>query len=255
MTYGMEISASGAQAALFRQDSLAANLANINTVGFKPVLASALHRDAARQEDGLWNLPSDELLERLGGGVLSGRTAINFAQAPLIDTSNPLDLGIQGDGFFVVGDPSHPSLTRDGRFTLDPSNTLVLSTSGLPVLDTAGRTITIDPTLGQVTIDSGGTIIQDGQTVATVRVADVPDRSRLAKVGHGLFADEAGAPLTLIDAAGFVRQGMVESSGVDEIGAMMGITNASRDAQSNIGMLDMQNRMLDRLINQYARIS
>ena len=39
------------------------------------------------------------------------------------------------------------------------------------------------------------------------------------------------------------------------VGAMMGITNASRDAQSNIGMLDMQNRMLDRLINQYARIS
>ncbi|RMH27700.1 MAG: flagellar hook-basal body protein [Planctomycetota bacterium] len=255
MTYGMQISASGAQAALFRQDALAANLANINTAGFKPILAEAMHRDYARAEDNLWNLPSDVLLEQLGGGVFSAPTVINFKQAPLETTDQPLDLGIQGDGFFTVGNPDNPALTRDGRLTLDASGRLVMATSGLPILDVAGREIHIDPALGELIIDSDGQITQNGAPIARIRLADVPDRSVLIKLGEGLFAHETGAKLPLIDAPGAIRQGTLETSGVDEISAMLGITAASKAAQSNISMLDMQNRMLDRLVNQFARLS
>jgi len=255
MNYGMQISASGAQAAMFRQDSIANNLANLNTVGFKPVMASAMHRQHVRAEDNLWNLPSDTLLEQLGGGVLSGRTAIDFKQGPLQISANDLDLGIQGEGFFTVGDGANPALTRDGRFTLDDTGRLIGTTSALPVLDTDANPIFIDRTLGDVSISSDGQITQNGIPGQTIRISDVADRASLVKAGNGLFAHESGRPLDLLEANGLIRQNMTEGSAVDEIGTMMGITSASRAAQSNISMIDMQNRMLESLVNRFARIS
>lgn len=255
MSYGMEISATGALAAIHRQDALTANLANLNTVGFKPILTGTMHRQAVRQEDGLMNWPSDALLERLGGGVLAAPTRIDFSQGGLDETGNELDVAIQGEGFFVVGDPSSPSLTRDGRFTMDSGGSLVMASTGLPVLDGANRPIVLDPAGGPVTINTDGLIAQGGVPVATIRVADVPDRDVLKKIGQGLFAHESGHPLVLIGADGMVRHRTVELSAVNEIDALMDITSASKSAQSNIGMIDMQNRLLDRLVNTFARIS
>lgn len=253
MSYGMEISATGAWAAIHRQDALTGNLANINTVGFKPVLTGAMHRDPARREDGLMNWPSDALLERLGGGVLAAPTMINFKQGPLLTTESPLDLAIQGEGFFVVGDPDSPSLTRDGRLAMRDDGTLVMASNGLPVLDVANRPVRVEPGAGSVTVDADGLITQAGAPIGRLRIADVPDRDALVKTGQGLFADRNGGPLTLIEAGGMVRQGHVESSAVDEIDALMQIQSASRAAQSNFGMLDMQNRMMDRLVNTFGR--
>lgn len=255
MSYGIEISATGALAAIHRQDALTANLANLNTVGFKPVLAGAMHRQHVRAEDGLVSWPSDALLERLGGGVLAAPTTIDFTQGGLDETGRAFDLAIQGEGFFVVGDPESPALTRDGRFTLGEGGVLTMASTGLPVLDAANRPIVIDPTAGPITVNTDGLVAQNGVPVATVRVADVPDRDALIKVGQGLFAHGSGGPLTLIAASGMVRQGALEMSGVNEIDALMQITSASKSAQSNIGMIDMQNRMLDRLVNTFGRIS
>jgi flagellar basal-body rod protein FlgF len=253
MSYGIKISASGALAAMHRQDALTANLANLNTVGFKPVLAGAMHRDPVRQEDGLANWDSDALLERLGGGVLAAPTMIDFGQGPLEITDQALDIAIQGEGFFVVGDPADPSLTRDGRMTMRSDGTLVLAGSGLAVLGTDGRAVRVDPAAGPAHIATDGVVSQDGGVVGRIRVADVADRDVLVKVGAGLFAGQDGQRLALVDGTGMVRQGAVEGSGVDEIDALMQIQNASRAAQSNIGMIDMQNRMLDRLVNTFGR--
>ncbi|MEM9372375.1 MAG: flagellar hook basal-body protein, partial [Planctomycetota bacterium] len=218
MNYGMQISAAGAQAAMFRQDSIANNLANLNTVGFKPTMASAMHRQHVRAEDNLWNLPSDELLEQLGGGVLSGRVSINFQQGPLQASGNDLDVAIQGEGFFTIGDGANPSLTRDGRFTLDPEGRLIGTTSALPVLDADGDQIFIDRQAGPVSIASDGLISQNDVQVATLGLFDVSDRSALIKAGNGLFAHASGQPLNLTESTGLVRQNMVEGSAVDEIG-------------------------------------
>jgi flagellar basal body rod protein FlgG len=253
MSYGIKISASGALAAMHRQDALSANLANLNTVGFKPVLAGAMHRDPVRQEDGLPNWDSDALLERLGGGVLSAPTMIDFGQGPLELTEEEMDIAIEGEGFFVVGDPANPSLTRDGRMTMRTDGTLVLVSSGLPVLGTNGRPVRVDPAAGPMQIASDGVVSQNGVAVGRIRVADVRDRDVLVKLGAGLFAGENGQRLSLVDGTGMIRQGAVEGSGVDEISALMQIQSASRAAQSNIGMIDMQNKMMDRLVNTFGR--
>ena len=212
MNYGLQISASGALASIHQQDALTNNLANINTTGFKPILTGTMFRDAVRQEDGLGHMNSSSLMERLGGGVLAAQTRIDFAQGTLEATDNDTDLAIQGDGFFVVGDPSNPTLTRDGRFTINNQGTLVMVTNGSPLLSTGNKPIEVDPSLGDLSISSDGTVSQAGETIATIQIANVPDLSNLTKLGSGLFGSKFGNNLDLIDATGIIRQGMLEAA-------------------------------------------
>jgi len=255
MDYGLQISASGALAGIYQQDALTNNLANANTIGFKPILTGTMQRLAARAEDNLPFLPSDTLLEKLGGGVFSAPARINFAQGPLETSDNPFDLAIQGEGFFVVGDPSNPSLTRDGRFTVNTNGELVMTTSGTPVLSTQGQPIKIDLAQGPIQIQNDGTITQRGAPINQIQISDVPNRDILAKIGSGMFASQSGSPLTLIAATGSLNQYMLEGSGVSEIDALMQIQSASKSAQGNIGMIDLKNRLMERAINTFGRLS
>ena len=255
MNYGLQISASGALASIHQQDALTNNLANINTTGFKPILTGTMHRLAARQEDGLFNYNSNSLLERLGGGVLAAQTRINFAQGSLEASDNDTDLAIQGEGFFVVGDPSNPSLTRDGRFTTNSQGQLVMVTTGKPLLSSSNKPIEIDSTKGPISVSGDGTIMQAGERIAQIQIQDVPDRSILKKLGSGLFGSKYDAPLNLIEATGLIKQGMLENSGSNEIDALMKIQSASRAAKGNIGMIDMQNQLMQRAINTFGRLS
>ena len=255
MDYGLQISASGALASIHAQDTLTNNLANINTTGFKPLLTGTMLRQAARIEDNLPQLSSNSLLERLGSGVLSAPEMINFAQGALESSSSEFDVAIQGEGFFVVGDPGNPALTRDGRFALNSDNQLVMATTGTPVLSDRQNPISINPQLGPIEIGTDGVIRQNGDAVAKLGLSDVPDRSILAPIGGGKFAGKNGASLSLIEAPGLVRQYRLEASASNEIDALMKIQSASRSAQGNIGMIDMQNRLITNAINTFGRLS
>ena len=254
MDYGLQISASGALASIHAQDTLTNNLANINTTGFKPLLTGTMFRQAARIEDNLPALSSNSLLERLGSGVLSAPEVINFAQGALETTQSEFDVAIDGEGFFLVGDSSNPALTRDGRFTLNGDNQLVMLTTGTPVLSSKQDPIYIDPTQGPVLIGSDGRISQNGGTIAQLGLGGVANRGILAPMGGGKFGSKTGSPLTLTDATGLVRQYALEASAANEIESLMKIQSASRRAQSNIGMIDLQNRLISRAINTYGRL-
>jgi len=255
MNYGLQISASGALASIHQQDALTNNLANVNTAGFKPILTGTMQRLAARQEDGLPQYASNELLEKLGGGVFAARTRINFAQGTLESSDNDFDMAVQGEGFFVVGDGANPSLTRDGRFTVNRDGQLVMSTNGAPVLSVKDKPITIDMTQGEIAVSRDGVISQGGLEVDQIKISDVPDRSILTKLGSGLFGSQTGSALSLIEGQGSILQGMLEGSGVSAIDALMQIQSASKSAQGNIGMIDMQNRLMERAINTFGRIA
>jgi flagellar basal-body rod protein FlgF len=256
MNYGIQISASGALAGIHQQDALTNNLANVNTIGFKPILTGTMQRLAARAEDNLGSLNSDAMLEKLGGGVFAAPTRINFAQGTLESSEgNAFDMAIEGNGFFVVGDSSTPSLTRDGRFTLSIDNELVMASSGTPVLSVSNSPIHIDPEQGPIIVGADGVITQGGAPIDQIQIADVNDRSTLMKIGEGLFGSQTGSPLNLTEATGMLRQFMLEGSGVSEISALMKIQSASKSAQGNIGMIDLQNRLMDRAINTFGRIA
>lgn len=259
MNYGLQISASGALTALYRQDVLANNLANLNTPGFKPDIPCVRARPAVREEDGLPFLPSNDLLERLGGGVQLASPATQFAQGPLESTSNPLDIAIQGDGFFVVrsqttGSADRLRLTRDGRFTLDGRGRLVMSSTGMPVLDTQNRPIEITGS-GKITVGSDGQIRQNGVEVAKLNLVDLPDRSHLRKTGDNLFVASAETMGSLGPATGTMVQGSREQSAVDEIRAMIDMQDAARAASANLNLISYQDRMTERAIAQLGRLA
>jgi flagellar basal-body rod protein FlgF len=258
MSYGMQISASGALTAMYRMDVLANNLANVGTVGFKSDSPVLRQRDAARIEDGL-HLPSNAMLERLGAGVMPVANRTSFEQGTLTTTDNPLDLAIDGEGFFVLlderaEDTERLRLTRDGRFTRNGDGTLVGAASGQPVLDIANRQIVIENP-SPILVGPDGSIRQNGVMVAQLQVASVPDRNRLGKVGNGMFRAPADALSGLRPAPGIVKQGVVEGSSVDPIAAMMGVTNAGRDFEANVGMIAAQDRLTERAINGLGRVS
>lgn len=259
VNYGMYISASGATTAMYRMDVLANNLANMNTAGFKPDLAVVRQRDAARVEDGLGHLPSNELLERLGAGVHLAPNRIDFAPGSLRASGNPLDLAIEGNGFFLARDDADPSgdrvrLTRDGRLTLNARGRLVMTASGMPVLGEGNTPIELRPGVTPE-VRSDGTILQNGQTVARLALVDVRDRAALEKVGHGLFRAPASALASRGRADGLIKAYAVEESGTNEIRTIMDLTSVGREIESNIGMIQQQNRLSERAINVLGQVT
>lgn len=252
----MYISASGALNAMFRQDIATNNLANSTTIGFKPVMAGVLQRDPARVEDRL-DLPSDRLIERLGGGVLAHATRVRLGQGTIEMTANDLDLAIEGEGFFMVQsltsqDGDRLRLTRDGRFTLDSEGRLV-NQAGLPVLDDRQLPIELDPTRS-VTVLETGVVTQSGEPVARLQFVVPDDPAELQPEGESLFRLSADAQRRTRDAGGRVVQGAVEHSGVDELRALMDMQDASRAAQTNLDMVSRYDRLLEQAITRFARV-
>ena len=255
MIYGMYLSASASLTQMARQDVASNNLANVDTVGFKPDRFHIRQRDAARQEDGLYNLDSNAMLERLGAGVMPLPTTVDTTSAPLRDTGNALDVGIEGRGFLAVryGEgPDAVRLTRDGRMTINAAGTLVRATDGSSVLASNGGAIRLDPAL-PVVIDADGTIRQDGNAVARLMIADAPDAA-LIKRGTNLLSVRGGSA-SMIPASGRIQQGYVETSGVDPIKAMMAVNDAANSAQSNLRMIGLFYDIMDRAINRLGRVA
>jgi flagellar basal-body rod protein FlgF len=204
-------------------DITANNIANIDTAGFK-VESLMVKEDPETPALAPASKPISYVLDQ---GV-----ARNFGQGALEQTGNPMDLAIEGAGFFSVQTADGPRYTRDGRFTLDASGKLT-DTAGNAVLDSGGSPITIDPINGAPSIAKDGTISQttpQGQTIQAGKVGVVrfSDLTALSKEGGGLYQAAAGqTPDNATDAQ--IHQGMVEKSnvqGVAEITQLIAITRA-----------------------------
>lgn len=269
MNYGLYLSASGALAGMHRQDVMANNLANINTVGFKPSDVTLAERLPERLAPGPLSMfaesltfPSDTqlMLERLGGGLFVAPSRVDLRQGPLQRTGNDLDLAIEGRGFFVVdaGNGQTPALrfTRDGRFTLNAAGELVMTATGHRVLDADDQPIALDRSQ-PAAIDGKGAITQDGEVVATIQIADARNSASLVKDGDNLLRLKDARDMTRlrIPATGAVQQRHVETSAVDPVIALNALINASKAVQANITMLQYHDNILGQVINTYGRVA
>lgn len=255
MNYGLYLSAAGTLTSLHRQDVLANNLANLNTVGFKPDLVTNRARLPERMESPGSFAEPQLLLEQLGGGTLADRARIDFRQGAMSLTHNNLDLAIEGDGFFVTSNgkgngASNLRLTRDGRLTLNASNELVMTASGMRVLDVNDQPIRLDPA-AQVRIDADGTIRQNDDEVAQIQITQPADASSITKAGDNLLRFSGKRQ----PAPGSVRQGALESSAVDPILTLNDMINASKSVQANATMMQYQDHILGQAINTFGRVA
>lgn len=174
---------------------LANNIANASTEGYK----------GDREFYGLY------LSSESDGGTqpIIEKPWTDFSQGMLRTTGNPLDVAIQGKGFFAVNGPSGPLYTRNGSFTVSPAG-LLTAGDGYPVRGVDGGTITLVEGR-RVDITSDGTVMQDGQPAGQIAVVDFPNPESLSKQGANYFTADPKAQS--VPAAGAqVHQGKLESS-------------------------------------------
>ncbi|MFT3684818.1 MAG: flagellar hook-basal body protein [Phycisphaerales bacterium] len=255
MNYGLYLSASGLFTSLHRMDTAANNLANVQTAGFKPDLAMTMARDSVRKEDGVWNLPSNEMLERLGGGAFTAPTAVDFSQGALEESTSDLNIALEGEGFFRVRDrDGQVKLTRDGRMAVDRQGVLVQAGTGLPMLDEAGGTIRISPTAtGPLAIGAEGTVRQDQEVAGKLSIVNPADPRSLKKLGNSLYSLAQGAS-TSTPKDTRVVQHAIEASGVDPISAMLEITEADRNVNFNAKMIQTYDDIMARAVSTFGRL-
>ena len=255
MTYGLWLSAAGMQANQYRQNVLANNLANADTVGFKKDLAVLSERTVESRTAAEAARFGHGLLDDLSGGTFVAPTYHSFAAGPLTPTGNPLDVSIKGDGFFAVRVGAESRYTRDGRFTVNPDNELVMVAGDgrAKVLDEAGGPIVLLPaSAGQPTIAADGTVRQGGTVVAKLGLVEFSDRDELRKVGGNLFQAPGGRPRPAV--ASSVMSGTVEQSNADPVAGLASLIEVSRAYELNARMISLQDQTIGQAVSQVGRI-
>jgi flagellar basal body rod protein FlgG len=251
--YGLYLSAAGVIANSYRMDVLSNNLANSETIGFKRDLAEFQARPTESQERGggadNW---SDPTLEGLGGGLLLHPTMVDDSQGQIEETNNPLDLAVNGSGFFSVESNGQQYLTRDGRMEIGQTGQLIRAATGQPVLDPTGNPIQLSNSPNTL-INNEGVITQDGKAVGRIGLFDVSDPSRLAKKGGGLLDySQAG---TLNPGTGTIRSEFVERSNVDPTTELTDLMQTQQQLEDSANMIRYQDQTMQELVDQVGKIS
>jgi len=230
------------------------NLANVNTTGFKRSRAAfedliyQNERQPGAQSSQATQVPSGTMV---GTGVRVVGTEKLFTQGEPVQTNNPLDMAVQGRGFFQVTMPDGTvAYTRDGSFHLN-SDGQIVTNSGYP-LEPA---LTVPANAQSVTIGTDGTVsvVLPGQAapaqIGTVQTADFINPAGLEARGENLFVETAssGAPQTGtpgLNGLGTVTQGSLESSNVNVVEELVNMIETQRAYEMNSKAISATDQML-----------
>ena len=234
-----------------RIDTLANNLANVATAGFRQVLNTVSERLPASgrpaQDSGLAGNP----LSRRTGKTLSMSHAIDLRPGPLQSTGRGTDVALSGRGFFVVQDDEGNELfTRDGSFRLDETGQLV-TPGGLAIQGTGGP---INAAGGKITVDTDGTITVGGTNRGRLRLVTFDQAQNLEHRGDGLLrASESLSPTDIEPGATTVMQGYLEGSNVDPVRTLVDMIAAQRAFEVESKVLQANDEMLGKSVNTLGR--
>lgn len=257
MIRSLHTAATGLRAQQFFVDVTSNNLANVNTTGFKrrrPDFEDLFYEHL--QSPGT---PATEATEHptgisVGSGVKTGATQKIFLQGSARKTENPLDLMIQGDGFFQVLQPDGTvAYTRDGSFKLDGEGNIVTS-NGLflePQIQVPENATSID-------IRSDGTVSvkvpgqTESQEIGQIELAKFVNPAGLRSIGNNLFEQTtASGPAQVLtpdqEGAGGIEQGFIETSNVDVVESLTNLISAQRAFEFNHRSIRTADQMLSRV--------
>ena len=228
------------QVVLGRQlEVIANNLANTSTPAFKAE-----------------SMKFDEFLIRADEGaplsfVEDGGVKRDWTPGTLRPTGNPLDLAINGDGYFVVNTPDGDRYTRNGRFALDASGQVVTGNGNMVASD--GGPILVPNEDTKIIVAADGTVSTETGIIGHLRIVHFDDPQALSAIGGGLYSTEA-APQP--DSASKITQGMVEDSNVQPIIEMTNLVQVTRDYEAAQRMIeaehDRQRRAIANIVGTAA---
>lgn len=251
---GMEHAVQGMIAMRAKQEVIANNLANANTVGFqKDGLVVGSFAELLQGEMGY----SREWMHQAGfvpaGGTKNGdpgvfyKTYTHFAQGTLKDTGHPFDLAIEGDGFFSIQTPYGIRYTRNGSFGLNGAGFLVTKDGSLVM----GNKGAIKIKGSDFNIKESGAVFVDGSEIDKLRMVRFPDLRFLKKTGDNYYmADASGEPVPNSK----VRQGFLEGANINAVREMVEMLAAMRSFEANQKLLQAEDQMLQKSVNETGRV-
>jgi len=262
MLRALYTAATGMQAQQINIDTIANNIANVNTTGFKQGRAEfqdLLYQNIRPAGTAASSSTEYPIGLQLGLGTRPVATDRIYRQGDFRQTGNPLDLVIEGKGFFQVRMPSGElAYTRDGSFHMN-SQGAVVTADGNPL----EPQITIPSDAQEVVIGSDGTVsvTQAGQAAAqqvgTVQIASFQNPSGLNAMGGNLFMETAASGTATAGTAGEnglgrINQGFLEQSNVSVVEEMVNMIVAQRAYEVNSRAVRVADDMLSQ-INNLAR--
>jgi flagellar basal-body rod protein FlgG len=258
MMRALYTAASGMQAQQFNIDTISNNIANVNTTGFRG--NSARFQDLIYQQLRAAGTPVGAsvvpVAQEVGLGVSVGSSAKIFTQGTIQQTSNPLDIAIEGDGFFQVTKPDGTiAYTRDGSFNRDANGSVVTSDGYF-----LNPQITIPQNALQVSVGSDGTVTallpgqQAPQTLGQIQLVRFTNPAGLSPQGQNLFLQTgaSGAPVISqpgINGAGTLLGGYIENSNVSVVDQIVQMITAQRAFEANSKAVTTSDEMLQTAVN------
>lgn len=233
------------QGALRREmDSIANNMANMNTTGFKGERMMFVdHLTRSRSGDFI----ADQRLAFVRD-IASYR---DTSAGPIEQTGNTLDVAIHGDGFFAVQTPDGERYTRSGNFRLDNGGQLVTQ-DGLPVLSDAGAPIFFAREDTTITISGDGSVSTENGQLGKLRVVTFDNEQDMLRMGSGLYATEQ-APIAKPDAQ--IAQHALEKSNIEAITEMTRMMDVNRRYASTQKMIDAEDERIRKMVRELPLLS
>ena len=230
MDMSAPVGLSGQLALSRRLETIANNVANAGTAGYKAeavTFATVVSKTQPFQTS----------------FVFDGGPHVDMSGGGFKQTGNPLDVAVRGDGFLAISTPQGTAYTRDGRMQMLPTGDLV-TLEGHPLLDVGGGPLTADPNGGVVDIAADGTLRQNGKTLGALGLFGI-DLSK----GYGRYENSAfipASPGTPIDdfAANGVVQGFTEESNVNPVMEMTRLIAVQRAFEAMSSSLEQRDSAL-----------
>ena len=263
MIEGLYIAASGGTKQLKKLEILSNNIANINTQGFK--------KDMLVYEE-IKSLPQHNSSERFDANYLNSfkgsdpavsyvqvtQSKIDFSQGSLVKTDNPLDVAIEGEGFFVVDTPAGFRYTRNGNFHVDGLGQLV-DQKGNMLLTRSEEPILIPFGIKQITIDQDGLISGgsdlDQNTLGQLKIVNFSNSQALIKEGEGFYKNTDPSVKEILVNDAKVLQGFTETSNSNAIHEMTQMIETVRQLEAYQKIIQSIDEADEQSVNSLGRVA
>lgn len=225
MQTGIYVGLSAQLALRQRLDTLANNMANVNTPGFRA--------EESKFESYLTGADNTETAFGVTGGTYLSRRS-----GAMIQTGNPLDVAASGDAWFgIKTSDGSTAYTKDGRLTMTETG-ILQTVTGNPILDVGGAPIALDPAEGPPAIAKDGMITQNGRQVGAIGLFSIPADARIARGENASVVPDRQANPVLDFAKNGIHQGFIENSNVNGVMEMMNLIRIQREFETVTSALE-----------------
>ena len=222
MPESLETIAAALNATVLRLDCITNNVANINTPGFKA------DKYFLKLLEPTQNTTTQETTSQELGLSYAPATTIDFSDGAIQQTGNPLDLAIQGEGFFTIQTSEGEAYTRKGNFTINSANELV-TPEGDFVMGDGGRIVL---TGTHIQVDSSGEIRSEEGAIGKLKIVKFDKPGALIKGGAGLLRNPDNAAVVQVQDDPNVQGNSLENSNVQALKEMIEMIDVQRTVES-----------------------